>query len=106
MDYIYPGFDKLDAESAAFYALPLCDMLKSLIGDADFSYIGAALHPLELVELILHHLEFSKNTDRALIDAFSAKYLTEDSLCPIGDLISLWGAPKFDQMIKELQAIV
>lgn len=104
-NYKYLGFDKLEENSPLFRALPLCDILHSFLGDRDFSYISAAAFPIELVELILHYLEYEKNTDRELICDFSKKYLTEDSLCPINKLLELWGEDKFEEMIAELKTL-
>lgn len=101
--YKYPGFDKIDNDSPLLLSLTLCDILHSFFGERDFSYISAALYPLELTELILHYLEYDKKVDKKLIDDFSKKYLTEDSLCPVHKLLGLWGKDKFDQMTVELQ---
>ena len=39
------------------------------------------------------------------IEDFSKRFLTEDSLCPIDTLLTLWGTEKFNQMITELQIL-
>ena len=101
----YPGFDKLEDDSPLFRSLPLCDMLHSFLGDRDFSYISAAYYPLELTELIFHYLEYQKGVRREVIDNFSNEHLTEDSLCPIDKLLTLYGEEKFSKMITELQAL-
>lgn len=76
-----------------------------MLGERDFSYISSAQYPLELAELILHYLKYEKNVATDAIDSFSKKYLTEDSLCPIDKLISIWGDEKFDKMIAELKLL-
>ncbi len=103
--YKYPGFDKLEENSELLRALPLCDIVHSFFGERDFSYISAALFPIELTELILHCFEYEKKIDRQVIDNFSKQYLTEDSLCPIDKFLMLLGEEKFNQMIAELQKI-
>ncbi len=104
-NYKYPGFDKLEENSPLFRALPLCDILHSFLGERDFSYISASLFPIELVELILHYLEYDKKINSELIGDFSKKYLTEDSLYPIDELLKLWGDEKFDRMITKLKTL-
>ena len=101
--YNYPGFDKLEENSPLLRSLPLCDILHDLIGDLDYPYVSTALYPLELTELILYHLKSHKGVD--MIEYFSQKYITEDTLCPINTLLELWGDEKFNQMISELQNI-
>ncbi len=103
--YNFPGFDRLEKDSPVKYAIPLCNILRSFIGESDFSYISAAFYPLEMLELILHYLKYDKELDSDVIDNFSQKYLIEDSLCPIDTLIELWGVEKFNQMIAELQML-
>ena len=101
----YPGFDKLEEGSPLFYALPLCEILRSFWGDRDFSYISAAMFPIELTELILNFLKYDKMIDSNAIDDFSKRFLTEDPLCPIDALLALWGTEKFNQMTSELQIL-
>lgn len=103
--YKYPGFDKLEEDSVLFRALPLCDILKLLLGERDFSYISSAQYPLELTELILHYLKYEKNVATDVIDSFLKKYLTEDPLCQIDKLLSIWGDEKFEKMISELKML-
>lgn len=103
--YKYPGFDKLEENSPLFSVLPLCDILRSFLGERDFSYISAAMFPIELVEFILHYFVFEKKVNSEIINNFSKQYLTEDPLCPIEKLLKLWGNEKFQQMISELQNI-
>lgn len=100
--YEYRGFDKLDEDSSVKLALPLCDILRSFLGERDFSYISAAFYPIEMVELILHYLKYEKSIDSS---DFAAKYLTEDSLCPIDSLLAQWDTEKFNQMIAELSLL-
>ena len=78
----YPGFNKLEENSLLFLSLPLCDLLRELIGKRDYAYISSALYPLELTELILHYLKYDRGIDDG--GEFAQKYLTEDSLCPRG----------------------
>lgn len=99
----YPGFNKLEENSPLFLSLPLCDLLRELIGKRDYAYIASALYPLELTELILHYLKYDRGIDDG--GEFAQKYLTEDSLCPIDKLIELWGMEKFNQMIEDLQIL-
>ena len=99
----YPGFDKLEEGSPLFHALPLCDILHSFLGERDFSYISAAMFPVELAELILNFLKYDKGLDSNTIDNFSKRFLTEDYLCPIDKLLTHWGVEKFNQMVTELQ---
>ena len=101
----YPGFDKLEEGSPLFHALPLCDILHSILGERDFSYISAAMFPIELTELILNFLKYDKMIDSNAMEDFSKRFLTEDSLCPIDTLLALWGTEKFNQMITELQIL-
>ena len=101
--YNYPGFDKLEENSPLLHTLPLCNILHDLIADRDYPYVSTALYPLEMTELILYHLKFHKGID--VIECFSQKYITEDTLCPINTLLELWGVEKFNQMIEELQNI-
>ncbi len=103
--YKYCGFDKLEENSILLRALPLCDILHSFLGERDFSYISAARFPIELTELILHYLKYEKNVAPDVIDNFSKKYLTEDPLCPIDKLLSIWDDEKFDKMIAELKLL-
>lgn len=103
--YKYPGFDKLEEDSVLFRALPLCDILYPFFGERDFGYIESSMFPIELTELILHFLKYEKNVSSELIDSFSKEYLTEDSLCSIDKLLSIWGDEKFDKMIAELQML-
>ena len=102
-NYKYPGFDKLPEDSPIKLSLPLCDILHSMFGDRDFAYISAAYYPLELTELILYRLKYDRGID--VIEYFSKKYITMDTLCPIDTLLELWGLDKFNQMIEELQNI-
>ena len=101
--YKYPGFDKLDADAPLWRSIPLCDVLRSFLGERDFSYIGSANFPLEMSELILFYLEYERGVDKSVLDAFAKNYFTEDSICPIEKLIELWGDEKFEQMIADLQ---
>lgn len=101
----FPGFDKLEEGSPLYLALPLCEILHSFLGDRDFSYISAAMYPIELVELILHYLEYDKKIDQAKIKDFWEKYLTEDSLCPIEELLAAEDSDKFFQMVADLKKL-
>ncbi len=103
--YNFPGFDKLEEGSPLYLTLPLCKILQSFLGDRDFSYISAAMYPIELVELILHYLKYDKKIDRVKIKNFSKKYLTEDSLCPIEVLLAADGSDKFFQMVADLKKL-
>ncbi|MBQ2241180.1 MAG: hypothetical protein II319_03455 [Clostridia bacterium] len=101
----FPGFDKLEEGSPLYLALPLCEILHSFLGDRDFSYISAAMYPIELVELILHYLKYDKKIDRAKIKDFEKKYLTEDSLCPIEKLLAAEDSDIFFQMLADLKKL-
>lgn len=103
--YNFPGFDKLEEGSPLYLALPLCEILHSFLGDRDFSYISAAMYPIELVELILHFLKYDKKIDQDKIKDFGDKYLTEDSLCPIEKLLAVEDSDKFFQMIADLKKL-
>ena len=103
--YNFPGFDKLEEGSPLYLALPLCEILHSFLDNRDFSYISAAMYPIELVELILHYLKYDKKIDRAKIKDFEKKYLTEDSLCPIEKLLAAEDSDKFFQMVADLKKL-
>ncbi len=97
------GFEHLEEDSVLFLTFPLCEMLHSFIGDRDYSYLSMAMYPIEICEIILHFLEYTKGVDKKLLRSFSEKYLTEDSLCPIDRLLELWGRKKYDNMISEIK---
>lgn len=53
----------------------------------------------------LHYMKHNNGVATEQIDDFAKKYLTEDSLCQIDELLELWGDEKFDQMIADLDEL-
>lgn len=103
--YQFRGFDQLEEDSVLLLSLPLCEILHSLMGHRNYSYIAEANYPIELVETILHFLKYEKGVDEALLDEFAAKYVTVDSLYPMDKLLELWGREKYDRMVAELKEL-
>jgi len=103
---IYPGFDKLEAGDARNRMLPLCDMLRSLVGDRDIAYIAESYYPMQLTGMILVLLEYYRGVSREAIESFSSKYLTEDWLFPADKLLELWGEEKLNNMFSDLYALL
>ncbi len=96
----------MEADDPRHHAVPLCDVLRAVADrKTNICYIADSMFPLELTELILHFLEYNKGVPRDVLEDFRKRYITMDTLCPIGKLLNLWGLDKFNMMIRELEVM-